>query len=112
MLLCPECNDVIIDRACKSGKHRFESKAGVLDLMPQLTDKRLIEEAQYTDKVAETGKMIINADKYMESEMFKLRQKIFVDHITSNFHTNSLTIGEIGCGPGSAYGISVISHSG
>ena len=37
MLLCPECNDVIIDRACKSGKHRFESKAGVLDLMPQLT---------------------------------------------------------------------------
>jgi SAM-dependent methyltransferase len=102
MLLCPECNDVIIDRACKSGKHRFESKAGVLDLMPQLTDKRLIEEAQYTDKVAETGKMIINADKYMESEMFKLRQKIFVDHITSNFHTNSLTIGEIGCGEGSA----------
>jgi SAM-dependent methyltransferase len=102
MLLCPECNDVITDTACKSGKHRFESKAGVLDLMPQLSDNRLIEEAQYTDRVAETGKMVINADKYMQAEMFKLRQKIFVDHIISNFHVNSLTIGEIGCGEGSA----------
>jgi ubiquinone/menaquinone biosynthesis C-methylase UbiE len=102
MLLCPECNDVIKDTACKSGKHRFETKAGVLDLMPQLTDNRLIEEAQYTDKVAETGKMVINADKYIQSEMFKKRQKIFVDHIISNFHGNSLTIGEIGCGEGSA----------
>jgi SAM-dependent methyltransferase len=103
MLLCPECSDVIVDTAvCKSGKHRFETKAGVLDLMPQLNDNRLIEEVQYTDKVVETGKMVINRDEYMQSEMFKLRQKIFVDHITSNFHVNSLTIGEIGCGPGSA----------
>jgi ubiquinone/menaquinone biosynthesis C-methylase UbiE len=102
MLLCPECNDVIIDTACKSGKHRFESKAGVLDLMPRLAHNRLREEAQYTDRVAETGKMVINADKYMQAEMFKLRQKIFVDHIISNFHGNSLTIGEIGCGEGSA----------
>lgn len=103
MLLCPECSEVITDTAvCKSGKHRFETKAGVLDLMPRLTDNRLIEEVQYTDKVVETGKMIIDADKYMESEMFKLRQKIFVDHIKNNFHSNSLTIGEIGCGEGSA----------
>lgn len=102
MLLCPECNDVIIDKACKSGKHRFESKAGVLDLMPHITDNRLIEELQYTDRVAETGKMVIYADKYMNSEMFKLRQKIFVDHIIDNFQSNSLTIGEIGCGEGSA----------
>ena len=107
MLLCPECNDIITDiitdtAVCKSGKHRFEVKCGVLDLMPQVTDNRLTEEAQYTDKVVETGKMVINADRYMESEMFKLRQKIFVDYITSNFHGNSLTVGEIGCGPGSA----------
>jgi ubiquinone/menaquinone biosynthesis C-methylase UbiE len=102
MRLCPECNGIITDKTCKSGKHRFETKAGVLDLMPQLTDNRLIEEAHYTDKVAETGKMVINADKYMQLEMSKLRQKIFVDHIISNFHGNSLTIGEIGCGEGSA----------
>lgn len=102
MLLCPECDDVITDTACKSGKHRFESKAGVLDLMPQITDNRLIEEIQYTDRVAESGKMVINVDEYMYAEMFNLLQKIFLDHIISNFDVNSLTIGEIGCGEGSA----------
>jgi SAM-dependent methyltransferase len=102
MLLCPECNDVITDTACKSGKHRFESKLGVLDLMPQLTDKRLIEEVQYTDRIAESGKMVINADTYMDGEMFTLVQRVFLDHIISNFDVNSLTIGEIGCGEGSA----------
>ncbi len=102
MLLCPQCNDIIIDTTCKNGKHRFEIKAGVLDLTPRLIDDHLIEEAEYTDKVAETGKMVINADEYFNSQMFQLRQKIFVDHIISNFHGNSLIIGEIGCGEGSA----------
>jgi SAM-dependent methyltransferase len=102
MLLCPECNDVITDTACKSGKHRFESKSGVLDLMPQLTDNRLIEEVQYTDRIAETGRMVINADAYMDAEMFNLVQRIFLDYIISNFDVNSLTIGEIACGEGSA----------
>jgi hypothetical protein len=46
MILCPECNNVITDTACKSGKQRFESKSEVLDLMPQLTDNRLIEEVE------------------------------------------------------------------
>lgn len=102
MLLCPECNDVIIDKACKSGKHRFESKAGVLDLMPHITDNRLIEELQYADRVAETGKMVINADTYMEAQKLNLVQRICLDHIIINFDVNSLTVGEIGCGGGSA----------
>jgi hypothetical protein len=67
MILCPECNNVITDTACKSGKQRFESKSEVLDLMPQLTDNRLIEEVECPDRVAETGKRVINADRYMDA---------------------------------------------
>jgi hypothetical protein len=67
MILCPECNNVITDTACKGGKQRFESKSEVLDLMPQLTDNRLIEEVECPDRVAETGKRVINADRYMDA---------------------------------------------
>lgn len=102
MILCPECNDVITDTACKSGKQCFESKSRVLDLMPWLTDNRLIEEVEYPDRVAETGKMVINADRYMDAEMANLVQRIFLDHIITNFDVNSLTIGKIACGEGSA----------
>jgi hypothetical protein len=67
MILWPECNDVITDTVCKSGKDRFESNSGVLDLRPQLTDNHLIEEVEYPDRVAETGKMVINAHRYMDA---------------------------------------------
>lgn len=92
------------DGTCVSG-HKFPRTNGIIDLLPNLTDKHLLEEASYFDDIATKGKMIIEPHPYFLRRIAAQYEREFCKFITRAIpgHRNiDIKIGEIGCGSGSA----------
>lgn len=92
------------DGVCSSG-HKFPRTHGIIDLLPHLTDKHLLEEASYFDDVATKGKMIIEPHPYFLRKIVKQYERGFCKFITRampDYRDIGIKIGEIGCGSGSA----------
>ena len=109
VLLCPECGSMICENSC-AGRHEFPCVDGIVDLLPNLSDKHLLEEAAHFDSVAKAGRMSISPQAYFFKMMvIDYKQVIyeFVEKAMPDYRERaSVTIGEIGCGSGYCNGIS------
>jgi hypothetical protein len=72
--------------------------------MPNITDENLLEENHW-DKVSERGGTNLRPNQFVNRKLIQENQKVYRKIITSiwpNHTISDMTIGEIGCGQGSA----------
>ncbi len=90
---------------CKGG-HRFIVEKGIIDLMPNITDKNLLNEASYFDQVFESDRNYkINLNHNIGIRLQKEAIKLFKQIIAiewPDYQRREICLGEIGCGDGSA----------
>lgn len=107
-ILCPTCNRPITigaaSCACAEG-HKFKIiNNNIIDFLPDIAEKSLKEEERHWDNYALTGTTRI-ANSYIKSKIFHDYDSLFYRFITDvwpDCSQRSVSIAEIGCGPGSA----------
>ncbi len=107
LVVCPTCK-ATIDFSSRSvsccGGHEFPIIEGIIDLIPNISDKGLLNEEKHWDQVASEGRMKIMPDSLVHKKSFEDLRAIFEQFIISewpDFRNRSITVGEIGCGSGS-----------
>jgi ubiquinone/menaquinone biosynthesis C-methylase UbiE len=108
-LICPSCREALIEFSdfanCKNG-HKFQKVGGILDLLPTTSDKRIIEEQEHWNNIAKKGRNVILPNHFIKEKMVRdvIRncEKIIRAHLNNDNIRRSISIGEIGCGGGSA----------
>jgi SAM-dependent methyltransferase len=96
---------MIHENRCTGG-HEFPYLDGIVDLLPNLSDKHLLEEAGHFDSAAKVGTMSIPHQAYFGKKMnidYKRVIYEFLEKAMPDYRERaSITIGEIGCGFGTA----------
>lgn len=107
-IICPECRGTVeLDSKksrCNRG-HEFQVVGGVTDFLGNTSDERILEEETHWDTVADMGSNTIMPDPYITSKIvdnLRLLYERVITHIWPNCNRRSVSIGEIGCGSGSA----------
>lgn len=108
-MMCPKCKHSLrfVDEstgACANG-HEFPVNSRVLDLLPNITDKHLQNEAQHFDQIFEEGtrKFKIDQDPYIGNRLLEKSRRIYHRILSREYESKHVKIGEIGCGDASAY---------
>jgi SAM-dependent methyltransferase len=87
--------------------HEFRIIDSIVDLMPNTSDRNLLNEEEHWDKVAAKGGRTgvnYNPNPYMENKAIERVSKIIERCITKewkNYSNKDIYLGEIGCGSGS-----------
>jgi SAM-dependent methyltransferase len=110
-ILCPNCFDelsLFYDYACCKNYHTYHINNGILDLMPIITDRTLLDESEHFDSFYEGGKRqySIEEDPYFSSKIEHKSKELFEKVIKQeypDFANRRICIAEIGCGEGSAF---------
>jgi SAM-dependent methyltransferase len=110
LLVCPDCRTNIRadsnSAKCEKG-HSFQVIDGIIDIMPKIDDQNLLSEEKYWNDTAEDGwpQSIENLNPYMDGKMFEDYQNVcseFIKNEWPDYNKKNISIGEIGCGNGSA----------
>ena len=108
MITCPICGGLLVidSRLSKCNRqHEFQVIDGIVDLMPSITDKNMLNEEQHWDSVAKKGRMKIMPDVYTQGKVFETIRTIIKQSIIRewpDYKSKNVCIGEIGCASGSA----------
>ena len=91
---------------CENG-HLFAVHDGIVDLMPNILDQNLVNAERFWNGVANKGwpEIIESLNPYMDSKMFDDNRRVCQQFITGKwpgYDQKRVSIGEIGCGNGSA----------
>ena len=110
LLICPDCRTNIhadsMSAKCENG-HSFKVIDGIIDIMPEIKDQNLLSEEKYWNDTAEDGwpESIENLNPHMDRKMFEDYQNVcseFIRNEWPDYYKKNISIGEIGCGNGSA----------
>jgi SAM-dependent methyltransferase len=112
IIVCPRCRERIkiisnMNDSCKcNAGHEFRIVSGIIDLIPNIKSNiALLSEEQYWNGVAEKGWTKLLPNRYMDRKIFEDCKGVLAEAIMNewpDYHTKNVTVGEIGCGSGSA----------
>lgn len=118
-IICPNCKELLNKSAdfaydCKN-QHRFKIVNGILDLLPTTSDENIIGEQEHWHNVSKKGGNVVVPNPFINNKMVNdVRnncENIVRSHLNNYNRSNGknensgqtiLSIGEIGCGGGSA----------
>jgi SAM-dependent methyltransferase len=108
-ILCPRCREPLDYSSGFSeclNKHQFPISNGILNLIPKVDDKSIIEEEQHWNDFAERGlKLNIVPNSFMNKKIYEDYRKVFHNAIASywpDYASKEICMVDIGCGGGSA----------
>jgi SAM-dependent methyltransferase len=117
-LLCPQCssqlssvNQTSLSFQCNDGHKYYQSQCGILDLLPDTSDKNLLQEQQHWDDVSQKGYRITIGHRtavpniHIDNKIVKEHSNLYKDIIAKEWpdHSNrTISIVDLGCGQGSA----------